>query len=121
MIYLPIQDLTIKNPEDLKDLPANIRNYIYDNLDKGLLLFLIPDDLENRYHTNEKKIKKNYKFGFLYDMIKATYPQKTKGDIHKIIDEKYHGWVTYRQFYSIIGEYENNRKKYLLQRDFLFK
>jgi hypothetical protein len=121
MIYLPIQDVTIKNPVDVKCLPAVTRNYIYDNLDKGLMLFLIPDDLENTYHIDEKKFKNNYKVGFLYDLILLIYPQKTKSEAHEIIDKKFHCWITYRQFYTIINDYSKDRKKYILQRNFLFK
>lgn len=116
MIYLHKYDRIITNPaEEIKEV--EVKNYLYENLEKGLVVFLIPEDILNF----GKNIKKNYKVGFLYDILTLTYPSKGKEDKHKIISEKYHLWFTYRQFHNVLDEYSESRAKYILKRSLLEK
>lgn len=121
MIYLEKFNITIKVPEDINTLEVSVKNYLYEKLAKGLVLFLIPEDLENTDFPDEKKIKKNYKVGFLNEALKIVYPLKNNNDVCNVISEKFHLWFTYRQYFTIIKQYEKDRKKYLFQRNLLFK
>ena len=114
MLYVSEHDTFIKNPlEEIKDI--RVKNNLYKNLEKGLISFIIPDDLLDK----KKNTKRNYKVGFLFDIISQIYPSKGKEDKYKIISEKYHLWFTYRQFHNVIEEYEKDRKKYIYKRNIL--
>ena len=55
MIYLYKYDRVITNPaEEIKEV--EVKNYLYENLEKGLVVFLIPEDILGF----GKNIKKNY-------------------------------------------------------------
>lgn len=114
MIYVSEHDVFIKNPlEEISNI--SVKNNVYKNLEKGLLSFLVPDD----FIDAQKNLKRNYKVGFLYDLLGNIYPSKGKEDKYKIISEKYHLWFTYRQFHNVIEEYEKDRNKYIYKRNIL--
>lgn len=117
MIYLEKTDQYLRNPEHLKSgfLSVEEKNYLYKNLDKGKCIFLIPEDIENA----DKKIKRNYKVGFLFDLLGNVYPGKNQTEKFQIISEKYHFWITHRQFRNILDEYQADRLKYLNKRSLL--
>lgn len=112
MLYLNEIKEKIKNPTN--ELSVEVKNYLHENLKKGFCLFIVPEEF-NLLKSDAKKHKKNYKVGFIYDMLGVIYADMGKEDKHKIISEKYHLWFTYRQFKTLIDEYESNRNKYLLK------
>lgn len=116
MIYLSDKDILIKNPNEQFDIET--KNYLFENLKKGRCLFVVPEDFDELI-SESKKHKKNYKVGFLYDLLGVIYTEYGKEKKHEIISEKYHLWFTYRQFKTLIDEYETNRNKYLLKRNLL--
>jgi hypothetical protein len=116
MIYLADKDILINNPN--QELSIEIKNYLFENLKKGRCVFVIPEDFDQLV-SDAKKHKKNYKVGFLYDLLGVIYFDFGKEKKHEIISEKYHLWFTYRQFKTLIDEYEIDRNKYLLKRNLL--
>lgn len=116
MIFLKEIQSIIKNPSD--DLSLEVKNYLYENLKNGLVFITIPVDF-NQSSKDLKKHKKNYKVGFIYDMLGVIYPEMGKEKKHEVISEQFQMWFTYRQFKTIIDEYEKDRSKYLLKRNLL--
>lgn len=119
MIYLEQEKVFIKCPCEAEDLTKEILNYLRENLEKGYCVFVTPDDFNELEISNVKKHKKNYKVGFIYDMLTFIYPEYGKEKKHQIIADKYHLWFSYRQFKDVLDEYEQNRKKYIKKRDSL--
>lgn len=118
MIYIPSLNKLIQNPDE--NLTKEVKNFLFNNLDKGYVIFITPEDLDILPETgNIAKIhKKNYKVGFLYDMLTVIYDySKTKK--HNIISNKFHIWCTYRQLFTILNDYNENRIKYLKNRKLL--
>ncbi len=115
MLLIPRTQFFINQPEELKDLPAEIGNFIFENLDKGLLFLVIPENLFclDIKSNDIKRHIKNYKNGFLYDALTIMYPSYSKEDKHGIISNKYHMFFTYRQFKSLLDEYNENKNAYL--------
>lgn len=116
MLYLKELDTTIKNPND--EMSLEVKKYLHENLKKGYCLFVVPSAFDS-LKSNAKKHKKNYKVGFLYDLLTVIYAEMGKEDKHEVIANKYHLWFTYRQFKTLIDEYELNRNKYLLKIELL--
>ena len=118
MLLIPDTNILIKKPEDVNDLPVSIKNYLYANMEKGLVFFIIPPDfglIEDRNAVLKKHIK-NYKIGFIYDVLTILYPSKGKEQKYDIISDCFHLFITYRQFKSLYDEYNSSRKKYLEKR-----
>ena len=116
MIYIPTLNKLIQNPNE--NLNKQVKNFLFDNLDKGYVIFITPEDLDNlpEFQNIAKNHKKNYKTGFLYDLLTVIYPDYSKSKKHQIISNKYHLWCTYRQMFNIISDYEAIRDKYLKNR-----
>lgn len=114
MIYIEKYDLTISHPtQEVSDIA--IKNHIYYNLERGKCIFIIPDDIKNA----DKKIKRNYKVGFLFDFLGSVYPEKNIMERYHIISDEYQFWFTHRQFWNIYEEYKKDQSKYLLKRSLL--
>lgn len=119
MLLIPSTQFFIHKPEDLKTLSVEIKNFIFENLEKGLIFLIIPEDLfllEIKSNDSKRHIK-NYKNGFLYDALTIMYPSYSKEEKHKIISNKYHMFFTYRQFKSVLDEYNENKNAYLENRN----
>lgn len=119
MLLIPNTQFFIKKPEDLKNLSVEIKNFIFENLEKGLIFLIIPEDLfllEIKSNDSKRHIK-NYKNGFLYDCLSEIYPSYSKEEKHRIIKNKYHMFFTYRQFKSVLDEYNENKDAYLKNRN----
>ena len=121
MLYLYESKTFVKNPDEIDKLSPSIKEDLYKKLDQGLVLFVMPDEYSNTGYSSEKKHKKNYKVGFLYDALLRIYPRMNKMEAHSIISEKYHLWITYRQFFTHVNEYEKAKPKYLIKPKMLFK
>ena len=107
MIYIPEEEIYLKNPRDFKDLTVKLRNYLSGNLRRGLCIVKIPDWIQDK---QEKKI---YKVGFLNELLGLVYPNHTKKMNYDVISEEYHMWFTYRQFANLIKPYEQSRLDYI--------
>lgn len=119
MIYIPTLNKLIQHPEE--SLSKEVKNFLFQNLNKGYVIFITPEDLDFLPEAGNvaKNHKKNYKIGFLYDMMTIIYPESTKTEKHEIISNKFHLWCVYRQFTSLYNEYFINRDKYLKNRKLL--
>lgn len=107
MIILQQFDYVVENPnQEIKD--AKIKKFIYDNLEKGLVIFSLPEKIS----VLDKNLKRNYKVGFLFDFISNVYPLKSKEEKYQIISDKFFLWFTYRQFHNVNEEYARDRDKY---------
>jgi len=113
---LLINNELVKKPEDIRNLDKKTSNIIFSNLDKGQCLFVVPEDFNHLKISKIKNHKRNYKVGFLYDALTVVYPDLDKGDKHKIIQDKYHFWFSYRQFKTILDAYEKDKRSYLENR-----
>lgn len=113
---LLINNKLIEKPEQIRDLDFETSNIIFSNLDKGRCLFIVPEDFNYLGIPKIKNHKKNYKVGFLYDALSIVYPDLEKGEKHRIIEDKYHFWFSYRQFKTILDNYEENRRAYIENR-----
>lgn len=119
MIRLKDQEVFIKCPCEIDDLPPSIKNSLRTDMDIGYSIFVIPEDLENSESDQAKNHKKSYKVGFLFDCLTVLYPSYGKEKKAEIISEKYHLWFTYRQFKNLLDEYESKREDYLKRRSSL--
>jgi hypothetical protein len=116
MIYIPELDLHISDvAEAAKDL--KIQKYLRCNLDKGSCIIIIPERLD-AISPDQKLRKKSYKVGFLFEALGTIYPGTEKQAKHKIIDQKYHMFITYRQFFTLLDFYESNREKFYSKNGF---
>lgn len=114
MIYVEKYNLTISNPkQEISDVA--IKNHIHKTIEKGLLVFIIPEDIKDA----DKKIKRNYKVGFLFDFLSEIYPNYNIMEKYYIIKDNYHFWFTHRQFWNIYQDYKKDQSKYLLKRSLL--
>ena len=118
--------------EDIFTIPANLAGIpglvVPAGLDNGLPVNVIIKEtkeesfercINSMIETVKEMIeyhKKNYKVGFLYDMLTVVYPSYSKSKKHLIISNKYHLWCTYRQLFTIINDYTIDRNKYLKNR-----
>lgn len=110
MILIEKFECTIKLPSAPDSLEH--KKYLYENLKNGLCVFKIPNDY-NKILIDAKKHKKNYKVGFLYDLLTDIYPNLGKEEKHEIISEQYNLWFTYRQFKNLLDEYQSKKLSYL--------
>ena len=104
MIVDDNKNIIIKHPMDFNLLDVTMKNYIFEKLSLGLLLFYIPD----KFNESDKLILNSYKIGFLDELLKVMYgEEKMIGkDRYKIIYEKYHMLYTQRSFSSFIKNYK---------------
>lgn len=104
MIVDDNKNIIIKHPMDFNHLDVTMKNYIFEKLSLGLLLFYIPD----KFNESDKLILNSYKIGFLDELLKVVYgEEKMIGkDRYKIIYEKYHMLYTQRSFSSFIKKYK---------------
>ena len=119
MLLIPSTTFFIKQPGDLNGLSVDLKNYIYENLKKGLIFLIIPDDLfllDIKSNDSKKHIK-NYKIGFLFDALTIMYPHDKKEEKYKVISDTYHLFFTYRQFKSLLDQYNENKDAYLKNRN----
>ena len=119
MLLIPNTQFFIRKPEELNTLSVEIKNFIFENLEKGLIFLIIPEDLFSlEIESNDlKRHIKNYKNGFLYDCLSIMYPGYSKQEKHEIISNRYHMFFTYRQFKSVLDEYNENKDAYLENRN----
>lgn len=101
-----INNKTISTPD--QKISQSESQFLYENLIKGTLIFLIPERLEHL----EKNHKRNYKLGFLFELFSRIYPDTTNTKKLEIIADKFHLWFTYRQSMNVLNDYELNKKLY---------
>lgn len=116
MIKILEKNIVITNPK--QDISVEVKNYLYENLKNGDCIFKTPSDFD-QVISNNKKHKKNYKVGFLFDLLGVIYADLGKEAKHEIIKTQYDFEFSYRQFKTILDEYEKDRNKYLLKRNLL--
>lgn len=109
MILIKEKDLLIKSAD--QKLTKEITKMLYEDLNKGHSIIVIPARFDGV--ENEKIHKKTYKVGFLFEMLSEIYPNINKTEKYNIISEKYHFWITYRQFVNIILDFNQNKSMYL--------
>ena len=115
---LVLNDFTvIQNPNQIKDLPIETRNNLYSLLNRGLVLFIFPDDFKVMNISSSHRF--TYKIGFLYDVLSEIYSDMGKTQKYEIISEYYHFFFTYRRFKDKLDEYNASKKKYLINRNLL--
>ena len=101
MIIVTHLNLELKNPSDYDSLDIDQKNYIFDYLDDGKLLFVAPE------HISEKNALFAYKVGFLNELLSIVYGDKyVNHEKHKIISNKYYMFNTYRTYSSQIKLYQ---------------
>lgn len=95
-------------PQDFLSLSSFDKNEIHNKLDKGLLLFQIPD-------TFDKNESRAYKFGFLYELGLLTYPliesDSEKKEFRLLLLDKYHFFIGERKSRDLLKEYFEYYKK----------
>lgn len=116
MVYIKEFNYLITNLED--DIPLEIKKHLYENLKKGYVYFKFPNDFDEE-HPSLKRFKKTYKVGFLFDLLTKIYPAYGKEQKCYIISDEFQMLFTYRQFKTIIDDYEKNRNRYLYKRSSL--
>lgn len=109
MIYVDFQDVFIKDPNNYESLQKDIKLWLREYLDKGMVIFKMPGNLSEA----SKNDKKSYKVGFLYEMLVFVYPEYTKSYIADIISEQYQMWTVYRQFSTFLNTYDEKRGKFI--------
>lgn len=114
MIFIKNEEVYIKRPSDAEQLLTSIKNALRKDLEKGHSIFEVParfddPDVERKDQKSNKQI---YKIGFLFDLMGIIYPEYGKEKKFEIIMEKYHFWLSYRQFKTLLDIYEGNREKY---------
>ena len=104
MIIDENKNVILASPSDYNKLNVSTKNYIYDKLFRGLLLFYIPDKLKDEDRT----IKNSYKAGFLDELLKEVYDEEVMNvaNRYKVISEKYHLFYTPRMFNSLFKNYK---------------
>lgn len=97
--------LELKNPYHFKNLNVDQKNYIYDFLDEGKLLFVVPPELEDE---KDKNVLFSYKTGFLNDLLNVVYGEKyiVNQRKYEIISKKYYMFYTYRTYSTQINLYQ---------------
>ena len=116
MIKILEKELMIKTPT--QELSIDVKNYLREHLKNGDCIFKTPVTFDSIIFE-KKKHKKNYKVGFLYDILTVIYPEYGKEMKHSIISVQYDFGFSYRQFKTILDEYEKDRNKYLLKPNLL--
>ena len=110
MIYLKEEDVYIKDPNgQFDELLTEIKNYLRENMKNGLVLVVIPE------HITDKNRKREYKAGFLFELLSLVYPENTKTQNLEIISDKFHMFCGYRQFNNLLGPYEQKRIDFITQ------
>jgi len=109
MIYVDFQDVFIKDSKEYDTLQKNIKLWLREYLDKGMMIFKMPEDLSEL----SKEDKKAYKTGFLYEIMIIVYPEYTKTYIADVISEQYHMWFTYRQFSTFLNIFDEKREQFI--------
>lgn len=118
MLLIPDTNIFIKKPAEITSLPVPLKNYLFENLKKGHIFFVIPSDFKAiAEDTICKKHKKAYRLGFIFEALKLTYPDMNKFDKYEILSEQYHVFCTYRQFKNILDLYEENKETYFETRN----
>lgn len=109
MIYLQEEGIYIKNPEEFDDFNPKLKNYLRENMKRGLCIFKVPE------HIEESLDKKAYKTGFLNEFLARVYPEHTKRINAEIISDKFHVFCGYRQLNNLISSYEQRKVDYIKQ------
>lgn len=104
-------------PEDINSLDVENKNFLYSLLNRGLVLFVFPDEFRDMNISSSNRF--TYKIGFIYDALSIVYPDISKTAKYEIISEYYHFFFTYRRFKDKLDEYNASKKKYLLNRNLL--
>jgi len=109
MIVLEQFKKTIDTPEGFNLLKRVEKDYVYDRLYKGLLVFVMPD----RYDSEEdKNILNAYKTGFLNELLTVVYGEEyTTKKRYDILNKKFSMFFTYRTFFNHLNFYEKNIKQ----------
>lgn len=110
MIYIDFEDKYIDTPNNYDSLDVNVKLWLREYLDKGMLIFKIPDRLVGF----SKEDKKAYKIGWLYEMMSKVYPEYTKTYIAERISEQFQMWFSYRQFSTLLHVYEKKREEFTI-------
>ena len=110
MIYIDFEDDYIDSPDDYDKLKQNEKLWLREYLDKGMLIFKVPD----RLASFSKEDKKAYKVGYLYEMMLVVYPEYTKTYIAERISEQFQMWFSYRQFSTLLHVYEKKREEFII-------
>jgi hypothetical protein len=108
--------LEISDPSEINNLNVATRNYLFEKLKLGLILFVVPEDFPEQ---QSKKHKNNYKIGFIYECLSIVYPDLNKTEKYEIISEKYHYFFTYRRFKDIYDEFSKSKTSYIQKRSLL--
>lgn len=114
---LLINNILIKHPKEIETLDVETKNILYSLLNRGLVVFVFPEDFKNLNISSSHRF--TYKIGFLYDVISLIYPDLGKTDKYEIVSEYYHFFFTYRRFKDKLDEYNSTKKKYLENRSLL--
>lgn len=97
-------DLNLSDPKKFNELSVDVKNYLYGRLDKGLVLFIVPDE----FNDKDKAFYKAYKAGFLSELLVEVYGGNlTKNKIHSIISDKYFMFNTRRNFDDLLKHYNS--------------
>lgn len=107
----------IKKPEDVTSLSVDLRNDLYLKLNRGLVIFVFPDDFQAMNISSSHRF--NYKIGFIHDLLSLVYPDMSKTSKYEIISIYYHFFFTYRRYKDKLDEYNDSKKKYLENRALL--
>lgn len=109
-------NISITDPSQIENLSVIDRNYLFENLKLGLILFNVPEDFPL---VESKKHKNNYKVGFIFECLSVVYPDLNKTEKFEIISEKYHYFFTYRRFKDIYDEFSKSKSSYIQNRHLL--
>lgn len=103
MIKNKLTNFTIKEPEEVSEMP----NHMFDDL-KDMLkdaVFFVP---ENILHNQTKIV---YKVGFLKTLYALLYPEHSNKKIYQLIDKRWQIFKSVRQMERLYAEYVELKKK----------
>ena len=106
MIYLPKEEIYIRNPEQFETLTTKLKNWLRENMRLGRVIIEIPEEYA------EDHDRKLYKAKFLFDFLAAVYPENNKSENYEIIRSKFHMFFKYRQFSNLLNQYAEKKFKY---------
>ena len=112
-------DHIVLDPLELEKMDPYIKNGVYKRLEKGFILFLVPEDFPLAKSKNPKHLRNVYKVGFIFQCLSIMYPEYDKTKKFKIISKKYHFDFSYRRFITLLNTFEQDKKKFIKKRSSL--